>query len=88
MPGVDVTSDDLTTRVKVMKIVVVPGYDNIWKPELNDTRTQKDDIAFLFLEKPLIANYQIDVATQYEANLVNLLVIKDKHHFIPNTHNI
>lgn len=70
MPGVDVTSDDLTTRVKVMKIVVVPGYDNIWKPELNDTRTQKDDIAFLFLEKPLIANYQIDVATQYEANLL------------------
>jgi len=66
LPGVDSSSDDINTRVKVMKIVVPSGYDNIWKPEQNDTRTQIDDIAFLFLEKPLVPNYQIEVATQFE----------------------
>ena len=51
-----------------MKIVVVAGYDNIWKPDQNDTRTQKDDIAFLFLEKPLVPKYQIEVATPFEVS--------------------
>jgi hypothetical protein len=66
LPGVDTSLDDLNTRVKVMKIVVPSGYDNIWKPDQGDTRTQIDDIAFLFLEKPLVPNYQIQVATQFE----------------------
>jgi len=66
LPGVDASSDDINTRVKVMKIVVPSGYDNIWKPDQGDTRTQIDDIAFLFLEKPLVPNYQIEVATQFE----------------------
>ena len=66
LPGVDASSDDINTRVKVMKIVVPSGYDNIWKPDQGDTRTQVDDIAFLFLEKPLVPNYQIQVATQFE----------------------
>lgn len=68
LPGVDVLTDDLSTRVNVMKIVVVAGYDNIWKPDQNDTRTQKDDIAFLFLEKPLVPKYQIEVATPFEVS--------------------
>ena len=77
--GADALNDDVNTRVKVMKIVIYPGYDNIWKPDQNDTRTQKDDIAFLFLEKPLVPNYQIQVATGIEAQ-----ALKDNH--APITH--
>ena len=77
--GADALNDDMNTRVKVMKIIVTPGYDNIWKPDQNDTRTQKDDIAFLFLEKPLVPNYQIQVATGMEVQ-----ALKDNH--APITH--
>ena len=62
-PGVDVNTDDINTRVKVLKVVFKPGYKNLWKPEINEQSTQRDDIAFLFLEEPLVANYSIKVAT-------------------------
>ena len=67
LPGVDASTDDLNSRVKVMKIVVPSGYDNIFNLNVGDTRAQLDDIAFLFLEKPLVTNYQVEVATQFEA---------------------
>jgi secreted trypsin-like serine protease len=50
----------------VSKAILVNGYANVWNPSMSDVRTQKDDIAFLFLDEPLILNYAIDVANQIE----------------------
>ena len=50
----------------VSKAILVNGYANVWNPSMSDVRTQKDDIAFLFLDEPLILNYAIDVASQIE----------------------
>ena len=65
-PGINVTSDDFDTRVKVLKVVIKPGYINIWRPESGDQSTQRDDIAFLFLERALVKDYSIKVATKDE----------------------
>ena len=50
----------------VSKVILVNGYANVWNPSMSDIRTQKDDIAFLFLDEPLILNYAIDVANHIE----------------------
>ena len=65
-PGIDINVDDISTRVKVLKVVIKPGYKNLWKPEINEQSTQRDDIAFLFLEAPLVAKYNIKIATTEE----------------------
>lgn len=65
-PGANVTVDALDSRVKVRRVIVVSTYKNTWKPDLNDKRTQIDDIAFLFLEKPLVAGYVAKIATEQE----------------------
>lgn len=55
--------------ISVEKVVFTPGYANFWRPESGDTRTQKDDIAFLFLSKPIsaeLANYKIEIASEQE----------------------
>lgn len=68
-PGADVTKDDLSSRVHVEKIVTRDDFVNTWKPEIKDYRTQINDIAFLFLEKPLVKGYSIEIATDEEINL-------------------
>lgn len=67
-PGADVTRDDIETRVRVLKVVTRDDFINTWKPEINDRRTQINDIAFLFLEKPLVKGYSIPIATDAEIN--------------------
>lgn len=67
-PGADVTKDDIETRVRVLKVVTRDDFINTWKPEINDRRTQINDIAFLFLEKPLVKGYTIEIATDDEIN--------------------
>lgn len=67
-PGADVTKDDLNTRVRVLKVVTRDSFINTWKPEISDYRTQIDDIAFLFLEKPLVKGYKIEIANELEIN--------------------
>lgn len=67
-PGADVTKDDVETRVRVLKVVTRDDFINTWKPEINDRRTQINDIAFLFLEKPLVKGYTIEIATDDEIN--------------------
>lgn len=67
-PGADVTKDDVETRVRVLKVVTRDDFINTWKPEIQDYRTQINDIAFLFLEKPLVVGYSIDIATDEEIN--------------------
>ncbi len=67
-PGADVTKDDVETRVRVLKVVTRDDFINTWKPEIGDRRTQINDIAFLFLQKPLVKGYSIEVATDQEVN--------------------
>jgi len=69
-PGADVTKDDIETRVRILQIITRDDFINTWKPEIRDYRTQINDIAFLFLEKPLIPGYSIEIG---KANtLINL----------------
>lgn len=42
-----------SNSVRVLKIWTDPDYFNRWNPELNQRETQINDVAFLFLEKPL-----------------------------------
>lgn len=65
-PGVDISKDNLLTRVKVSKTIISRGYVNVWLPENKDYRTQINDIALLVLEKPLVKNYKIEIATDLE----------------------
>jgi hypothetical protein len=65
-PGAEMSIDDIGTRVKVAKVVLVPGYENYWDPAKRDRRTQRDDIAFIFLDQPLKSGYTIPVATASE----------------------
>jgi secreted trypsin-like serine protease len=79
VPGVDFNGINKTITVE--KVIFAPGYANYWHPELGDTRTQKDDIAFLFISKSIsseLANYKIEIANEGEVNLIkqNNSVIK------------
>ena len=65
-PGVDTNVDDFNSRVKVLKVVAIPGYNNIWNPTGGDESTQRNDIAFLFLAAPLVQGYKIGIATEDE----------------------
>jgi len=65
-PGVDVRLDDLTTRVKVLKVFFPVKYEAFFDSSIGDLRGAQNDIAFLFLEKPLVPGYSIPVATQQE----------------------
>ncbi len=68
-PGADVTRDDIETRVRVLKVITRDDFINTWKPEINDRRTQINDIAFLFLEKPLVKDFSMPIATDAEINV-------------------
>lgn len=62
-PGVDTQSDVLASRVRVLEIVIRPDYINTWNPAVDDRRTTIHDIAFLFLDRPLVPGYDMPVAT-------------------------
>lgn len=66
LPGSDLNLDDTTKRVRVMRVLLTNGYDSTWNPEKGIIITQKDDIAFYLLEKPLVENYSIEIASELE----------------------
>jgi secreted trypsin-like serine protease len=70
LPGVDIKVDDFGTRISVKRIVRASGYIDVWNPNGGDTRTQVDDIAFLFLTRPVIPGYTIPVATLDEVSII------------------
>jgi secreted trypsin-like serine protease len=70
LPGSDLYLDFKDTRVKVSKVLLTNGYDNTWNPEKGNVITQKDDIAFLLLEKPLVAKYTIEIATESDVTQI------------------
>jgi hypothetical protein len=67
-PGAEMLVDEIGTRVKVAKVVLVPGYENYWDPAKRDRRTQRDDIAFIFLDQPLKSGYTIPIASASEVS--------------------
>lgn len=67
-PGADVRVDALDSRVRVLRVVTMDDYVNVWKPEIGDVRTQVHDIAFMFLAQPLVAGYTAQVATEQEVD--------------------
>jgi len=69
-PGSDLNKDDISTRVQVLRAIVTPNYDNTWSPQTGNENTQKDDIAFYFLAKPLVSAYSIEIANAEEVSLV------------------
>jgi hypothetical protein len=67
VPGVDVKVDDVNSRVKIVKGYVTKGYNNVF-PCTPTACTQVDDIVFWVLEKPLVSNYIMNIATEKEVN--------------------
>ena len=67
VPGVDVKVDDINTRVKLVKGYLTKGYNNVF-PCTPTVCTQVDDIVFWVLEKPLVSNYIMNIATEKEVN--------------------
>lgn len=69
-PGVHVGKDPINSRVKVLMAVVNVGYTQTFDYAKKDFRGQFDDIAFYFLEKPLVSNYSIEIATLTEVDQI------------------
>lgn len=78
-PGANLNSDDTNSRVRVLRAIVPPGYNNTYDPEHGNIITQKDDIAFYFLERPLIRTYRVEVASADD-------VLEIKQHRLLVTH--
>jgi hypothetical protein len=70
-PGSYTQDDDVSTRIKVSKVVYLP-FPN---PEEQDTETSavfSGDIAFLFLPSPLLPNFKTEVA-----NILEVIQLKN-----------
>ena len=59
VPGVAIKDDDINTRVKVVRGFAAENYP---------FSTEKSDIVFWVLEKPLVSKYSMNVATEKEVN--------------------
>lgn len=70
IPGADLNTDEKFKSVKVLRVLLTNGYDNTWDPENGNIITQKDDIAFYLLEKPIVDKYVIKIATKYDIQLI------------------
>lgn len=65
-PGVDISIDNTSTRVKVVKGYVTKGWSNTFPRTATSACTQVDDIVFWVLEKPLVSSYAMTVANAQE----------------------
>jgi len=65
-PGVDISKDDTSTRVKVVKGYITKGWSNTFPCTATSACTQIDDIVFWVLEKPLVSSYAMTVANAQE----------------------
>jgi secreted trypsin-like serine protease len=69
-PGIDIRSDNVTTRVKVAKVFFPVKYEAFFNSSIGDLRGAQNDVAFLFLEKALVPGYNIPVASQQEVESI------------------
>jgi hypothetical protein len=65
-PGVDISKDDTSTRVKIVKGYITKGWSNTFPCTATSACTQVDDIVFWVLEKPLVSSYAMTVANAQE----------------------
>ena len=72
-PGVDISKDDTSTRVKVVKGYITKGWSNTFPCTATSACTQVDDIVFWVLEKPLVASYAMTVANAEEVATLKYL---------------
>ena len=57
-------------RFPVGSIVFPEGYQNLFDPNLNEFRGEVDDIAFLFLDNPLVNDYKIQIANEEDVKKI------------------
>ena len=60
-PGVSIYTDVLATRARVVQVIMPIGYTNSWNPDVGDMTSQRDDIAFIILDRP-ISNQSFPIA--------------------------
>ena len=60
-PGVSVYTDVLSTRARVVQVILPLGYTNSWNPAIGDMTSQRDDIAFIILDRA-ISNQSFPIA--------------------------
>jgi hypothetical protein len=71
-PGISVRNSNLTDRERfpVGKIVLPNGYQNLIDPNQKVFRSEVDDIAFLFLDTPLVMDFNIQIATEEDVKRI------------------
>ena len=60
-PGVSIYTDALSTRTRVVQVIMPTGYINSWEPSIGDMTSQRDDIAFIILDRA-ISNLSFPIA--------------------------
>ena len=60
-PGVSIYTDVLATRARVVQVIMPSGYTNTWNPSIGDMASQRDDIAFIILDRA-ISNQSFPIA--------------------------
>ena len=65
-PGVDFKKDDIATRIQSAYVVITDTYTNSYDPKNNDYLTTVDDIAFIFLKKPIEISAYPKIANETE----------------------
>ena len=60
-PGVSIYTDVLATRARVVQVIMPNGYTNTWNPAIGDMASQRDDIAFIILDRA-ISNQSFPIA--------------------------
>lgn len=61
-PGVSIYTDVLANRARVIQVIMPTGYVNSWNPAAGDMSSQRDDIAFIILDRP-ISSQSYPIAT-------------------------
>ncbi len=71
-PGISSGNFNLPDRERfpVGKIAFPDGYQNLIDPNQNLFTSEADDIAFLFLDSPLVKNYKIEIATEEDVKRI------------------
>jgi hypothetical protein len=63
LPGNNIMTDDISTRVQVDKIIFTKGYDNTWNLSVNNRSSTIDDIAFIVLKSYIKLDKKNIIAT-------------------------
>ena len=71
-PGVDFKTDDISTRIQSLYVVIADGYTNWLNPATNENISAIDDIAFIFLKDPIQIGFYPKIANEEEVKRLKL----------------